>query len=123
MKHNIFFSVTLSCVLLCAGSRGYAEEAATDKPASKTEETSSEKPGTYYLCKLNNVVRTVRLVTDKNGVCEATYTKEGVDKVVGKSGTPDRCLKVISNIKENLEKASWKCKDISQARVSSSLND
>lgn len=123
MKRNFIFSLTLSCLLLCAGSRAFAEDASADKTEKKMEETSSDKPGTYYLCKLNNVVRTMRITTDKNGVCEATYTKEGVDKVVGKSGTADRCIKVISNIKENLEKAAWKCKDISQARVSSSLND
>jgi len=75
---------------------------------------------TYLICKNKAVVRTLRVSKKQNGGCMATYTKDGVDQVVGNSWTIERCAKVIGNIRENLEKANWKCKDISEARVSSS---
>jgi hypothetical protein len=119
MKHNLACSLILCCLFVVAGSQSFAEDLSATKPTT----VSSDKQGSYYLCKLNNIVRTVRVNADQDGACEATYTKEGVDKVVGKSTTAERCYKVISNIKENLEKAAWKCKDISQARVSSSTEN
>jgi hypothetical protein len=91
--------------------------------AGKPETSSSAAPqGSYYLCKLNHIARTIRVKKDADGTCETTYTKEGIDRVVSKSSSLDRCFKVIENIKENLEKAAWKCKDISGARVSSVEN-
>jgi hypothetical protein len=122
MIHNLAASLIFCCFFLLAGPRSFAQETSPAHADKKADSNPGEKPGTYYLCKLNNVVRTIRVV-DKNGVCETTYTKDGIDKVVGRSGTSDRCFRVISNIKTNLEKASWKCRDISQARVSSSLDD
>jgi len=78
------------------------------------------KDATYLICKNKAVVRTLRVSKKANGGCLATYTKDGVDQVVGNSWTIEKCAKVIGNIRENLEKANWKCKDISEARVSSS---
>jgi hypothetical protein len=74
----------------------------------------------YILCKNGPIVRTMRV--QLNGrACKAFYTKEGVDQLVGRSGTPDLCFTVIDKIRINLEVNHWKCKDISQARVSSRL--
>jgi hypothetical protein len=75
---------------------------------------------TYLMCKNKADVRTVRVSKKNNGGCLTTYTKQGVDKIVNESWAPDRCEKVLNNIRTNLEKASWKCKDISDSRVSSS---
>lgn len=102
-------------------------DVAEAKPASeeKAEKTApampSEKDVTYLICKSRASVRTLRVQTRNNGSCFTTYTKEGVDQIVGSSKENQTCLKVLSNIRENLEKGSWKCKDISEARVSSSL--
>jgi len=75
---------------------------------------------TYILCKQSSYVRTIRI--QLNGqACKTLYTKEGVDQIVGKSRTPDVCIEIASKIKTNLEAAKWKCKDINQAQVSSSL--
>jgi|SRR6185312_8798468 len=125
MKFNLVYSIILCCLFLVAGSQSFAEDTLAAKPTAMSSPTvnNNDQQGSYYLCKLNNVVRTMRVNAEKDGACEATYTKEGVDKVVGKSATIARCFKVISNIKENLEKATWKCKDISQARVSSSIEN
>ncbi len=91
---------------------------ATTAPAPAAGLT--DKNATYLICKNHAVVRTLRVSKKPNGGCMATYTKDGVDQVVGQSWTSERCSKVIGNIRENLEKANWKCKDISEARVSSS---
>ena len=75
----------------------------------------------YTICKNGNVVRTIRV--QLNGLsCKAIYTKEGSDQVVGKSGTPDICYDVANKIRENLVIGNWKCKDISETRVSSSTD-
>jgi hypothetical protein len=82
---------------------------------------ADEETQTYFLCKNGAAVRTMR-VEQKDQGCKAFYTKSGVDKVVGKSGTSDVCLQVVNRIKSNLETGSWKCRDISQTRVSSSAD-
>lgn len=116
---NAILILTLS---LLAGSV-FAQEAAektkkeNDSPAEVVAQPA--KPN-YMMCKNNNVVRTIRI--EKRGrACRTTYTKEGVDSVVGKSGSMALCQDVFDKIKDNLEKASWKCKDITQARVSTSI--
>ena len=93
-----------------------SEEVAT---ANGEVSTTTEKDSTYMMCKNKKVVRTVRVEKKNNGGCKTTYTKEGVDQNVGESWVASRCLKVLKNIRINLEKANWKCKDISEARVSS----
>lgn len=85
-----------------------------------TSAAPAAKDPTYMICKLRGTVRTLRVERKKGGPCITTYTKEGVDKVVGESWVSDRCSKILINIRDNLEKGNWKCKDISQARVSSS---
>jgi hypothetical protein len=101
-------------------STAQAPAAATPSAANGSDEASTAKDATYLICKNKAVVRTLRVSKKSNGGCLATYTKDGVDQVVGQSWATERCSKVIGNIRENLEKAHWKCKDISEARVSSS---
>lgn len=80
---------------------------------------ADEKDASYVLCKNKATVRTIRVEKDK-GLCKTTYTKEGVDQIVGQGQAENTCFGILNNIKGNLEKADWKCKDISQARISSS---
>lgn len=87
--------------------------------AQETKETKQDSKS-YILCRRDNMARTIRVDVAKNGSCVATYTKEGVDQVVGRSGTSDMCESVSKNIRTNLEKASWKCRDVGEARISSS---
>lgn len=112
--HLIQKSILISSVLLMSFCL-FAEEVTTEKVADKSADKS-----TYTLCKNGVAVRTIR-VQLKGQSCKAIYTKEGTDQVVGKSGTPSVCYDVASKIRTNLEAGSWKCKDISQTRVSSSL--
>lgn len=92
----------------------------SENPPAKTEELPAEvdKSLTYLLCKNKKLVRTVRVEKIASGGCRTKYTKDGSDQNVGESQSVQICLKVLRNIRINLEKADWKCKDISESRVS-----
>lgn len=110
--------ISLIILMLGFSFASYAEEAAA--PAAENPVTSGSKDTTYMICKNKSAVRTLRVEKRKNGTCFTTYTKNGVDQTVSNTSDLSRCQKVLVNIQENLEKANWKCKDISEARVSSS---
>jgi hypothetical protein len=95
----------LFLTVLCQGVNSNSEE----------QETRSS----YILCKKGSATRTVRVKVESSR-CITTYTKSGLDEEVGRSTAPDRCFQVLDNIRTNLEKGSWKCRDISSARVSQS---
>jgi len=74
---------------------------------------------TYVLCRNQKMVRTIRIESNVDGVtCMTKYTKAGVDQVVAASRSQNSCKTVLENIKTNLEKAAWNCKDISSSRIS-----
>lgn len=87
------------------------------------EEKKNKQSG--ILCQKNNsrVVRTVRVNIldsdrkreDRN--CETIYTKNGKDETIGSGKYKETCYKFLQNIKENLEKGNWTCRDISQAKM------
>jgi hypothetical protein len=98
--------------------------ATTNPSAAEAVEKKDPLENSYYiLCKNKNIVRTVR-IEKKGSACTVYYAKEGVDKVVGKSGTEAICREVFNKIKNNLEKGGeWKCRDITHSRVSFSNFD
>ena len=74
----------------------------------------------YFLCKNKKIVRTLRALppASEGANCLAIYTKNGVDKEVGSGKMYGSCVNIIGNIKANLEKAGWACKDISSSKIS-----
>jgi hypothetical protein len=112
-KMTSLFLTTL--VLVGFASAAFAEEETSQKDPQQKDTQS------YFLCKSGAAVRTIRVEQKENQACHTYYTKEGIDKMVGKSGTADVCLQVANKIKINLEAGNWKCRDISQTRVSSSV--
>lgn len=78
-------------------------------------------PASYLICKSQKNVRTIRVVKE-NEECRTLYTKGGVDRIVGNGKNAQACYGVAKNIRNNLESGNWKCKDISESRVSDSLN-
>lgn len=83
---------------------------------------SSQKPvlNSYIMCRNDKAVRTLRIDV-KDGACQAFYTKLGQEQLVAKSGTPDKCIEVVNQIRQTLEKSIWKCKDVEPERVSFTL--
>lgn len=91
--------------------------AVPNKQLEAIKPSSGDEPQ-FVMCKNKDIVRTMRVIKKSNGGCSTVYTKEGVDDQVAESWSVERCEKVLSNIQENLEKAGWKCKSISESRVS-----
>jgi len=77
---------------------------------------AADESKNFLMCRNNKTVRTVR-VTQRDGECVTIYTKAGVDKEVGGGKNIQSCVKIIGNIRTNLEKAGWKCRDVDQASV------
>jgi hypothetical protein len=48
---------------------------------------------------------------DDTNKCVTLYSKGGTDKIVGSGRALSTCTNVMENIKGNLEKAAWKCKE------------
>ncbi|HVK60271.1 MAG TPA: hypothetical protein VM432_01925 [Bdellovibrionales bacterium] len=78
-----------------------------------------QKASTFVLCKNNKTVRTIR-VTPENQNCKVTYSKAGVDEVVGSNRSVAACKSFVANIKQNLESSKWNCREVSAATVTTS---
>ena len=70
----------------------------------------------YWMCKHHAEVRTIR-VTAQNGSCSTLYSKAGTEKSVGSGQFNESCLKFMENIKSNLAKSGWVCRDITASRM------
>jgi hypothetical protein len=81
---------------------------------------AESKPVAYVLCKLKGNVRTVRIDLDANGVCTTTYNKGGADKVIGSGRNQPSCQHFLDNVKVNLEKSNWKCRNVETSNLSES---
>lgn len=80
---------------------------------------SAENEFKYVMCRNSQIVRTIRVEWNKESAsCETLYTKNGVDRSVGNGKFFGSCVKFLTNVQANLEKAGWKCKDISKASIS-----
>ena len=72
----------------------------------------------YVMCKSKNVVRTLRYTFNPaDAQCATLYTKAGSDQKVAYGKNTKTCRDVMNNIRYNLEKAGWKCRDISNAKI------
>jgi len=74
----------------------------------------------YWICKNKKEVRTIRVQIDaETNLCATLYSKLGSEKVVGSGKMHDSCMSFLSNIKDNLEKSNWSCRDISSTKITS----
>ncbi len=74
----------------------------------------------YFLCKNQKEVRTIRVQVEA-GVCTTFYSKLGNEKNVGSGKNNESCVNFLNNIKTNLEKSNWNCRDISATRITASV--
>ncbi len=65
----------------------------------------------YVICRNQKIVRTIR-VECQNNECDTIYTKDGTDRVEGSNNNVLGGQKILGNIQSNLEKAAWKCNDV-----------
>jgi len=77
----------------------------------------------YWLCKNQKEVRTIRVHVSGDGVCSTLYSKQGAEKIVGSGKNQESCLNFLNNIKGNLEKSNWACRDISATRITASAEE
>ncbi len=76
----------------------------------------------YLLCKNQKEVRTIRVHISDAGVCSTFYSKLGSEKVVGSGKNHESCINFMANIRTNLEKSNWTCRDISATRITASTS-
>ncbi|MCB0414863.1 MAG: hypothetical protein KDD50_11050 [Bdellovibrionales bacterium] len=81
--------------------------------------SAQEKKLPYYLCKSYKVVRTIRVETSEEDQCTTKYTKGGIDQIIGRAKSLHGCVGFLENVKGNLEKANWKCRNITNAKMDS----
>ncbi len=82
---------------------------------------ADQKPLKYVLCKNNQkVVRTIRITPENTATanCRVTYSKTGLDEVVGQSRSMNDCKTILQNIQDNLASSEWNCKSVGNASIS-----
>lgn len=72
----------------------------------------------FILCKNEKNVRTLRVETASDNKCTAYYTKGGVDSNIGNASNPGGCDDFVLRVRKKLEEASWKCREVKEARTS-----
>jgi hypothetical protein len=77
----------------------------------------------YYLCKNKKEVRTIRVhINEQSGLCSTVYSRDGAEKAVGSGKNQESCVGFLNNIKTNLEKSNWTCRDISSTTITASVD-
>jgi hypothetical protein len=108
MRLTVIGSVFTS-VLVCGGP-AIAEDAPPSELGNKA----------YWICKNKKEVRTIRVFIDeKSNLCSTLYLKAGSEKVVGSGKMHESCMQFLTNIRTNLEKSNWTCRDISSTKITS----
>lgn len=86
-------------------------------------ETVEVENKAYWICKFRKDVRTIRVFVGNGGICTTYYSKQGEEKSVGSGRNQESCHNFLNNIKTNLEKSNWACRDISSTRMTASTQD
>ncbi len=74
----------------------------------------------YWMCRYRKEVRTIRVHVDSEGMCSTFYSKFGSEKMIGSGRHLESCNKFLENVRTNLEKSNWACKDITNTRMTAS---
>ena len=112
--HNLsLFRLKLWAFIICA-SFAYSNSAFS----LSLEEEIDDK--SYFMCRLDGEVRTIRMLKRLDGSCFVNYTKKGIDQKISDSKSLTICPDIFQRIKSNLEQAGWKCKNISSSNVTNS---
>ena len=87
--------------------------------ASVAGASVDQKTSSFVLCKNKKDVRTIRVLPDmqKADRCTITYSKGGVEEVVGSNRSMTTCQSIAKNIQFNLETSKWSCRNVESAQV------
>ncbi len=90
---------------------------------SSTLAFAEDKPN-FLICRNQKNLRIVRIEKEAAGPhCVAKYAKSGISKEVGRALNINSCIKIMENIKINLEKSSWKCKETTNTTITSTVGE
>lgn len=84
-----------------------------------------QKAQAFVLCKSQKEVRTIRILPDPSakqpsGGCTITYSKGGIEEVMGVNRSLRNCQSILQGIQANLEASKWSCRNIHAAVVTTS---
>lgn len=74
------------------------------------------------MCRLSKNVRTLRVEKLDNGTCRTVYTKAGVDQNIGNAQNQGSCEEILYKVRDVLESADWKCREVKESRVSNMMD-
>ncbi len=74
------------------------------------------------MCRLSKQVRTLRVEKLRNGTCQTVYTKAGRDQNIGNAMNRESCTDILQKVREVLESADWKCREVKESRVSTFID-
>lgn len=74
------------------------------------------------MCRLSKQVRTLRVEKLRNGSCRTVYTKAGKDQNIGNAMNRESCSDILQKVREVLESADWKCREVKESRVSTFID-
>ena len=82
-------------------------------------EKSVVKNRDFVICKNKFYARNIQveIIKVEDSVCQTLYTKGGKTRTIGTGKFMGSCYGFLNNISSNLEKAGWKCADISGTTV------
>jgi len=85
---------------------------------------TEQKATAFVLCKNQKNVRTIRIMSGQSGQndsnCSISYTKGGVDEVVGANRSLNTCKSILKSIQMNLGSAGWSCRSVERAAIMTS---
>lgn len=95
----------------------YSKIAFSVEIATESAPLKIEKYQSMIICKLNKGVRTLHVV-HKEGQCNMVYSKGIKTEVLGTGQFTASCIKVMNNVRSNLEKSGWSCREVKESRMS-----
>lgn len=82
---------------------------------------SEQKAVAFVLCKNQKDVRTIRVLPQSKDNCTVTYSKGGVEEVVGANRSVQTCRSILKSVQVNLESSrQWKCRNVQTALLTTS---
>lgn len=82
---------------------------------------SEQKAMAFVLCKNQKDVRTIRVLPESKDNCTVTYSKGGVEEVVGSNRSIQTCKSILKSVQDNLESSKkWNCRNVETASVTTS---